>query len=135
MRVTKVMKEVIDQKLTEKRQEADKAARMEYEATRAKCISEVEPIIAEARIKVEDVLQKYGMDMTCKRWGDLRRSADEVVEFHDGYICNSDTSTALHDSASKRFQQQQKAMQEIIFDAEAGGDKDSLLAAIAAVEF
>lgn len=135
MRVTKTMKEVIDRKLTEKRLAANEAESMEYEATREKCISEVESIIVEARLKVEDILQKYGMDMTCKRYHDTRRSADEIVGFNGVYICNADINAALNESSSKRFQQQQKAMQEIIFDAEAGGDKESLLAAIAAVQF
>ena len=135
MRVTKTMKEVIDRKLTEKRLAANEAESMEYETTRKKCISEVEAIIVVARANVEEVLQKYGMDMTCKRYHDTRRSADEIVQFNSGYICNADTNTALNESGSKRFRQQQEAMQEIIFDAEAGGDKDSLLAAIAAVEF
>lgn len=137
MRVTKTMKEVIEKRLYEKRTAVNKAASQPYYDRHHACSDEIFAVVERARKEAEDILRKYNMDTTIKDWrGRLSGvSVESVISFNSNAICNYDEHTALQEAEQKRKQAQDAAVEEIIFDAEAGGDKESLLAAIAAVEF
>ena len=137
MRVTKTMRTVIEKRLTEKRLAADKTASQPYHDRCQTCSDEIFVIVERARKEAEDILRKYNMDTICKDWrGNLAgASVESIIVFNDSAIRNHDEHTALHDAESQRYNAQQAAIEEIIFDAEAGGDKETLLAAIAAVQF
>lgn len=137
MRVTKTMKEVIEQKLDEKRMEANRAARADYEKRRSACIDEISAIIEDTRTTVNVILAKYGMDVSARDYKGAVQGAsfDEIIHIRDSNVTNYDERTKLSNAENKRFHAQKEALQTIIFDAEAGGDKESLLAAIATVNF
>ena len=137
MRITKTMKEVIEKRLYAKEQEADDAARAGYRARKNSCADELRAMISECRAKVNDVLVEYGMDTIDYDYMDRPsgNAADSIFRFDDSHIHNNAERKELDAASRQRHTKMKDAVEEIIFDAEAGGNKESLLAAIAAVTF
>lgn len=137
MRITKTMKEVIEKKLYAKKQEADDATNAEYKARQKACADELRVMVNECRAKANDVLVKYGMDTINYDYRDrpYGNAVDLIFRFDDSHICNNAEWKELDTASRQRYTKMKDAIEEIIFDAEAGGDKESLLAAIAAVTF
>ena len=94
-------------------------------------------MIDECRAKAHDVLVKYDMDTIDYDYmgRPSGNAADSIFRFDDSHICNNAEWKELDTASRQRYTKMKDAIEEIIFDAEAGGDKESLLAAIAAVSF
>lgn len=138
MRVTKTMREYIEKKLDERRIAADRKASEAYQVRRKDCIAELEQVLASAWSEGQKILEKYGMDTleTDYRGASDGTSAIETIfKFCDGNVINYKEKSAIREAEHARYQKQRDLMEEIIFDAEAGGNKDSLLAAIASISF
>lgn len=137
MRITKTMREVIEKKLYVKKLEADNAAKAEYKARQNACADELRVMVDECRAKVNDVLVKYGMDTIDYDYmgRPSGNAADSIFRFDDNHIRNNAEWKELDAASRERHIKMKDAIEEIIFDAEAGGDKESLLAAIAAITF
>lgn len=80
MKITKIIREFMEETLSEKRVAANKAARADYDARRKACMEEIEVLRESMREPVENILRKYDMDMEYAR----KPMFDEVW-----YVCNS----------------------------------------------
>ena len=67
MKITKVIREFMEETLSAKRVAANNEARADYDARRKACIEEIEVLRQSMRDPVENILRKYGMDMEYAR--------------------------------------------------------------------
>lgn len=135
MRITKVIREFMEEQLTNKRLAANKEARAEYDAKVKACAAEVEEIIAFAREQVVMTLVKHEMDMEVKRWGDIKPAAEVIVFFDRMYIQNSSEANKLKDAEYARYEHQQQEMKRIELEAVLGADREVFFKMLEEVRF
>lgn len=135
MRITKVIREFMEEQLSEKRLAANKAARAEYEGKRKACIAEIEETLSLCREQVAMTLAKHGMDATVKQYGDLHYAAEVVVTFLPTYVKNDSEDDKLRQEERARYEAQNKALKEIELELALGGDKEALMRMLNEVQF
>lgn len=123
MKITKVIREFMEETLTTKRLEADKKARADYDARRKACIEEIEALRESMREPVENILRKYGMDMEYGRSYNPKPMFDEIWYMHDSSIQNQTELTAIREKEQGRAETQKIAIRGIELEMALGGDK------------
>lgn len=78
MKITKVIREYMEETLSAKRREVNKEARAGYDARRKACIDELKALRESMREPVENILRKYDMDMEYKWYSGAHPMFDEV---------------------------------------------------------
>ena len=127
MKITKVIREFMEETLSAKRLEMNKEARADYDARRKACIEEIEVLRESMREPVENILRKYGMDTEYKWWSSTSPMFDEVWEMRDNSIQNQTELTAIREKERVRMETQKKAMRDIELEMALGGDKAKLM--------
>lgn len=127
MKITKVIREFMEETLSAKRIEANKNARADYDARRKACIDELKALRESMRQPVENILRKYDMDMEYKWCSSTNPMFDEVWEMNDGRIQNQTDLAIIRDKESKRAENQRKAMHDIELEMALGGDKTKFM--------
>lgn len=122
MKITKVIREYMQETLFAKCLEANKKSRADYDARRKACIEEIEVLRESMREPIEKILRKYGMDM---EYGSYNPNPifDEIWHMHDSSIQNQTELTAIREKERRRMETQQKAMRDIELEMALGGDK------------
>lgn len=123
MKITKVIREYMQETLFAKCLEANKKSRADYDARRKACIEELKALRESMREPVENVLRKYDMDMEYKWCSDVRPMFNEVWEMNDSSIQNQTELTAIREKERRRMETQKKAMRDIELEMALGGDK------------
>lgn len=123
MKMTKVIREYMEETLSAKRLEMDKEARADYDARRNACIEELKALRESMREPVENILHKHGMDTEYKWCSDVRPMFNEVWEMNEGRIQNQNELAVIRDKETKRAENQRKAMHDIELEMALGGDK------------
>ena len=126
MKMTKVIREYMDETLSAKRLEVNKEARADYDARRKACIDELKALRERMREPVENILRKYGMDM---EYGSYNPGPmfNEVWEMNYGRIQNQTELAIIRDKETKRAENQRKAMHDIELEMALGGDKTKFM--------
>ena len=126
MKMTKVIREYMDETLSAKRVEMNKEARADYDARRKACIDELEALRESMREPIENILRKYGMDM---EYGSYKPGPmfDEIWYMNDSSIQNQTELTAIREKERRRMETQKKAMRDIVLEMALGGDKEKFL--------
>ena len=126
MKMTKVIREYMEETLSAKRLEVNKEARANYDARRKACIDELEALRESMREPIENILRKYGMDM---EYGSYKPGPmfDEIWYMHDSSIQNQTELTAIREKERRRMETQKKAMRDIELEMALGGDKEKFL--------
>ena len=135
MRITKVIREFMEEQLTDKRLAANKEARAEYEGRRQACIAELEETISFCRGQIAKTLAKHNMDATVKQYGDPHYAAEAVLPFCSMYVKNDAEDTKLREEERARYEAQKKALKEIELELALGGDKEALMRMLNEVQF
>lgn len=122
MKITKVIREYMEETLSAKRLEANKKARADYDARRKACIDELKALRESMREPIENILRKYDMDM---EYGLYKPEPmfDEVWEMSECRIQNQNDLAIIRDKETKRAETQKKAMRDIELEMALGGDK------------
>lgn len=123
MKMTKVIREYMDETLSVKRLEANKKGRADYDARRKACIDELNALRESMREPVENILRKYGMGTEYKWYSDVRQTFDDVWEMNENRIQNENELAVIRDKETKRAETQKKAMRDIELEMALGGDK------------
>lgn len=126
MKMTKVIREYMEETLSIKRLKANKETRADYDARRKACIEEIEVLRESMREPVENILRKYGMDMEYGSY-DPRPMFDEIWYMHDSSIQNQTELTAIREKERRRMETQQTAIRDIELEMALGGDKEKFL--------
>ena len=133
MKMTKVIREYMEETLSAKRVEMNKEARADYDARRKACIEEIEALRESMREPIENILRKYNMDVEYKWCSDVRSMFDEVWDINDGRIQNQNDLAVIREKESKRAENQRKAMHDIELEMALGGDKAKFMEMLANV--
>lgn len=124
MKITKVIREFMEETLSAKRLEANKKSRADYDARRKACIEEIEALRESMREPVENILRKYGMDMEYERsYYNPKPMFDEIWYMHDSSIQNQTELTAIREKEQGRAETQKTAIRGIELEMALGGDK------------
>lgn len=123
MKMTKVIREYMDETLSAKRVKMNKKARADYDARRKACIDELNALRESMREPVENILRKYGMGTEYKWYSDVRQTFDDVWEMNENRIQNENELAVIRDKETKRAETQKKAMRDIELEMALGGDK------------
>lgn len=123
MKITKVIREYMEETLSAKRHEADEKARADYDARREACIKEIEVLRESMREPVENILRKYGMDMEYQWSYNPVPMFDEILPMRDCSIQNKNELNAIRDKERERMETQKTAIRDIELEMALGGDK------------
>ena len=133
MKMTKVIREYMEETLSAKRLEVNKEARADYDARRKACIDELNALRESMREPIENILRKYNMDMEYKWCSSTHPMFDEVWEMSENRIQNQNELTVICDKETKRAENQRKAMHDIELEMALGGDKAKFMEMLANV--
>ena len=133
MKMTKVIREYMEETLSAKRVEANKKSRADYDARRKACIEEIEALRESMREPIKNILRKYGMDMEYARSYNPKPMFDEIWYMHDSSIQNQDELAIIRNKEAERAENQRKAMHEIELEMALGGDKAKFMEMLANV--
>ena len=122
MKMTKVIREYMEETLSAKRLEANKRARADYNARCKACVEELKALRESMREPIENILRKYDMDM---EYGSYNPNPmfDEIWYMRDASIQNQAELTAIREKERGRMETQKKAMRDIELEMALGGDK------------
>lgn len=126
MKITKVIREYMQETLFAKCLEANKKSRADYDARRKACIEEIEALRESMREPIENILRKYGMDMEYGSYNP-KPMFDEIWYMNDSSIQNQIELTAIREKERGRMETQKKAMRDIELEMALGGDKEKFL--------
>lgn len=123
MKITKIIREFMEETLSEKRVAANKTARADYDARRKACMEEIEVLRESMREPVENILRKYDMDMEYAR----KPMFDEVW-----YVCNSNIQNQkelaiIRKKETERAETVKKAIHDIELEMALGGNKERFI--------
>lgn len=133
MKMTKVIREYMEETLSAKRREVNKKARADYDARRNACIDELKALRESMREPVENILRKYDIDMECRWCSNVNPMFDEVWEMNEGRIQNQDELAVIRNKETEREVNQRKAMHDIELEMALGGDKAKFMEMLANV--
>ena len=122
MKITKVIREYMEETLSAKRLEVNKEARADYDARRKACIDELKALRESMREPVENILRKYGMDMEYGSYNP-KPMFDEIWYMHDSSIQNQTELAIIRDKEQRRIETQKTAIRDIELEMALGGDK------------
>lgn len=123
MKITKVIREFMEDTLSAKRVKANKEARADYDARRKACIEELKALRESMREPVENILRKYDMDMEYKWCSSANPMFDEVWEMNESRIQNQTELAIIRDKEQGRMETQKTAIRDIELEMALGGDK------------
>ena len=132
MKITKVIREYMEETLSAKRLEVNKEARADYDARRQACIEELEALRESMREPVENILRKYGMDMEYGSYNP-KPMFDEIWYMHDSSVQNQNELTAIREKERERMETQKTAIRDIELEMALGGDKKKFMEMLANV--
>lgn len=122
MKMTKVIREYMEETLSAKRLEANKKTRANYDARRKACIDELKALRESMREPVENILRKYDMDMEYGCYNPIPMF-DKIWYMFDSSVQNQNELAIIRDKEAKRAENQRKAMHDIELEMALGGDK------------
>ena len=130
MKFTKVIRSYMEKTLNEKRCAANKAdPETQAYLSRKQCAeNEIQAIVDEARYKVRDVLDRYGMDMTVRSFGSKEDAVKSIISFHNQYVKSEKEFKAQSERESARYKHQADIMEQIELDCALGADKETFMA-------
>ena len=130
MKFTKVIRSYMEKTLNEKRCAANKAdpETQVYLNRKKSAENEIQAIVDEARYKVREVLDRYGMDMAVRSYGGMEDAAKTVVPFNNSSVKNEKEVKAQNKRESERYNRQANIMEQIELDCALGADKETFMA-------
>ena len=137
MKFTKVIRSYMEKTLDKKRCAANKAdpETQAYLNRKRHAEDEIREIVDEARYKVREVLDRYGMDMEVRRYCEMEDASKAIVQFSDQYVKSEKETKAQSERERARYQHQVDIMEQIELDCALGADKESFMAMLDKVTF
>lgn len=137
MKFTKVIRSFMEKTLSEKRYAANKAdpETQAYYNRKQHAVDEIRAIVDRARKEVQEVLDRYGMDMEVRRYGEKEEASKSVIQFYDRYVKSEKEVKAQSERESARYKRQADIMEQIELDCALGADKESFMAMLNSATF
>lgn len=130
MKFTKVIRNYMEKVLNEKRHAANDAdpETQAYLNRKKHAENEIQAIVDEARYKVREVLDRYGMDMEIRRYSSMEDTSKAIVSFYNQYVMNEKEAKAQSEREKARYKHQEDIMEQIELDCALGADKEAFMA-------
>lgn len=130
MRFTKVIRDYMEKTLNEKRMAVNKAdPETQAYLNRKQCAeNEIREIIDAARSEVQEVLDRYGMDMKVAPYGGEKDASEAIIQFYNQWVKNEKEAKARDERERSRYATQKNIMEQIELDCALGADKESFMA-------
>ena len=135
MRITKVIRDYMEEVLSKKRLEANDKEKAEYDARRKECKEELGKLLTSINEDALRILWKYGMDVEVKYYGNMKNAPEAIFSFNPLYIKNAGEEKVFETNAHNRYETQKEEMKRIELEAALGADKDAFMAMLEAVTF
>lgn len=137
MKFNKVIREYMEKVLNEKRNIANKAdlETQAYLNRKQHAESEIQAIVDEARYKVREVLDRYGMDMAVRTYGSMEDVTKSIVPFNNQYVKSEKEVKAQNEREGARYKHQASIMEQIELDCALGADKETFMAMLNSTTF
>lgn len=137
MKFNKVIRSCMEKTLNEKRIIANDAdPETQAYLNRKQCAeNEIQAIVDEARYKVREILDRYGMDMEVRRYSEKEDASNAVIQFYDQYVKNEKEVNAKRERERARYSHQESVMEQIELDCALGANKESFMAMLNSVTF
>lgn len=137
MKFTKVIRSYMEKTLDEKRCAADKAdpETQAYLNRKQHAVDEIQAIVDRARKEAQEVIDRYGMDMEVRRYGEKEDASKSVIQFCDQYVKSEKEFKAKNERESARYKHQKDVMEQIELDCALGADKESFMAMLNSATF
>ena len=137
MKFTKVIRSYMEKTLNEKRCAANKAdPETQAYLSRKQCAeNEIQAIVDRAQKEARKVLDRYGMDMEVRRYGEKEEASKVIVQFSNQYVKNEKEVKAQNERAGARYKHQSDIMEQIELDCALGADKESFMAMLNSATF
>lgn len=130
MRFTKVIRDYMEKTLNEKRMAVNKAdPETQAYLNRKQCAeNEIREIIDAARNEVQEVLDRYGMDMKVSPYGGEKDASEAIIQFYNQWVKNEKEAKARDERERSRYATQKNIMEQIELDCALGAGKESFMA-------
>ena len=137
MKFTKVIRSYMEKTLNEKRCAANKAdpETQAYLNRKQHAEDEIRAIVDRARNEAQEVLDRYGMDMEVRRYGEMEDASKTIVQFFDQYVKSEKETKAQSEREKARYSHQESIMEQIELDCALGADKESFMAMLNSATF
>ena len=137
MKFTKVVRSFMEKTLSEKRYAANKAdpETQAYYNRKQHAVDEIRAIVDRARKEAQEVLDRYGMDMEVRRYGEKEEASKSIIQFFDQYVKNEKEVKAQNEREGARYKHQADIMEQIELDCALGADKESFMAMLNSATF
>ena len=137
MKFTKVIRSYMEKTLSEKRYAANKAdpETQSYLNRKQHAEDEIQAIVDRARKEAQEVLDRYGMDMEVRRYGEKEEASKVIVQFSNQYVKNEKEVKAQNEREGARYKHQADIMEQIELDCALGADKESFMAMLNSATF
>lgn len=137
MKFTKVIRSFMEKTLNEKRYAANKAdpETQAYLNRKQHAVDEIRAIVDRARKEAQEVLDRYGMDMEVRRYGEKEEASKSVIQFYDQYVKSEKEVKAQNEREGARYKHQADIMEQIELDCALGADKESFMATLNSATF
>ena len=137
MKFTKVIRSYMEKTLSEKRYAADKAdpETQAYLNRKQHAEDEIRAIVDRARNEAQEVLDRYGMDMEVRRYGEMEDASKAIIQFFDQHVKSEKETKAQSERERARYQHQVDIMEQIELDCALGADKESFMAMLNSATF
>ena len=137
MKFTKVIRSYMEKTLDEKRCAANKAdpETQAYLNRKQHAVNEIQAIVGHARKEAQEVLDRYGMDMEVRRYGEKEDASKSAIQFCDQYVKSEKENNAQSERERARYKRQESIMEQIELDCALGADKESFMAMLNSATF
>ena len=137
MKFTKVIRSFMEKTLSEKRYAANKAdpETQSYYNRKQHAEDEIQAIVDEARYKVREVLDRYGMDLEVRSYSGMEDASKSIVPFNNRYVKSEKEVKAQNEREGARYKHQTDIMEQIELDCALGADKESFMAMLNSATF
>lgn len=132
MKLTKVLREYVEEQMNEARYKANKEARADYDAHKAKAEEEIKTYLAEVvNPHIEEILKANNIDLTVTSWHEKKPAPEYILQLYSQNILNKAEDEALTKAERKRREKQAEAMKKFAIECELGIDKDEFYEKVA----
>lgn len=137
MKFTKIIRSYMDKTLAEKRCAANEAdPETQAYLNRKKCAeNEIQAIVDRARYAVQEILDRYGMDMEIRHYSGMEDASKAIIRFDDSSVKNEKEAKAQGERERARYKHQVSIMDQIELDCALGADKETFMAMLDKVTF
>ena len=137
MKFTKVIRSFMEKTLSEKRYAANKAdpETQAYLNRKQHAEREIQEIVDRAQYAAQEVLDRYGMDMEVRRYGEKEEASKVIVQFSNQYVKNEKEVKAQNEREGARYKHQADIMEQSELDCALGADKESFMAMLNSATF